>query len=38
MKECPIQHFVSHTTFVLHTTLNLKEYISVNIAITVIYA
>ena len=29
MKDCPVQHFVSGTT------CNLKEYISVNIAIAV---
>ena len=37
MKDCPVQHFVSYATFVSCTTFNLKEYISVNIAITVIF-
>ena len=37
MKDCPIRHFVSRTTFMSRTTFNLKEYISVNIAITVIF-
>ena len=31
IKDCPMQHFVSRTTF------NLKEYISVNFAITVFF-
>ena len=31
MKDCPVRHFVSRTTF------NLKECISVNIAVTVIF-
>ena len=37
MKDCPVRHFVSHTTFVSRTTFNRKEYISVNIPITVIF-
>ena len=37
MKYCPLQPFVSRTTLTSHTTFNLKEYISVNIAITVIF-
>ena len=37
MKVCPVQHFVSCTTFVSGTTFNLKEYISVDIAATVIF-
>ena len=37
MKNCPVQHFVSRTTFVFCKTFKVKEYISVNIAITVIF-
>ena len=37
MKDCPVRHFVSHTTFLSRTTFNRKEYISVNIPITVIF-
>ena len=37
MKDWPVQHFVSCTTSVSCATFNLKEYISVNIAITVIF-
>ena len=37
MKDCPVQHFVSWRTFLSCTTFNLKEYISVNITITVIF-
>ena len=36
MKDLPVQHFVSRTTFLSHTC-NLKEYISVNIAMTLIF-
>ena len=37
MTDCPIRHFVYHTTFVSRTTFNLKEYISVNLPNTVIF-
>ena len=37
MKDYPVQHFVSHTTFASLTTFNLKEYISVNIPRLVIF-
>ena len=37
MKDCAIEHFVPCATFVSHMTFNLKEYISVNIVITLIF-
>ena len=37
LKDFPVRHFVTHSTFMSRTTFNLKEYISVNIAITVIF-
>ena len=37
MKDCPAQHFASRLTLEPHTTFNLKEYISGNIPITVIF-
>ena len=37
MKDCRVEHFMSHTIFVFRMTFKLKEYISVNIAGTVIF-
>ena len=37
MKDCRVEHFMSHTIFVSRMTFKLKEYISVNIAGTVIF-
>ena len=37
MKDHLLQHFVSRTTFVSCPVFNLKEHISVSIAITVIF-